>query len=130
MLTDGVQGDIIYQYVAFTKVLDDQISLYGRTREAVTETIRICKDRNLLKQYLTEHEQEVRDIMVTLFDNETILKGYTREKEKDALNEGIKTKALDDARNLIKEGLPVELVARAINLPISEINEIKSQMAN
>ena len=68
--------------------------------------------------------------MNTLFDNETILKGYTREKEKAALNEGIKKKALEDARNLIKEGLPVELIACAINLPISEINEIKSQMAN
>ena len=68
--------------------------------------------------------------MVTLFDNETILKGYTREKEKAALNEGIKTKALEDARNLIKEGLPAELIARAINLPISEIDEIKSQMPN
>ena len=41
---------------------------------------------HLWKQYLTEHEQEVRDIMVTLFDNETILKGYTKEKEKAALN--------------------------------------------
>lgn len=134
VLTDGVQGDIIYQYVAFTKVLDDQIRMYGRTREAVTETIRICKDRNLLKQYLTEHEQEVRDIMVTLFDNETILKGYTREKENAALNEGIskgeRKKALEAARNLIKEGLPVELIARALNLPLAEINEIKSQMAN
>ncbi len=72
--------------------------------------------------------------MNTLFDNETILKGYTKEKEKAALNEGIskgeKKKALETARNLIKEGLPVELIARAINLPISEINEIKSQMAN
>ena len=68
--------------------------------------------------------------MNILFDNETILRGYIREKEKAALNEGIKKKALETARNLIKEGLPVELIARAINLPISEINEIKSQMAN
>ena len=72
--------------------------------------------------------------MNTLFDNETILRGYISEKEKAALNKGIgkgeKKKALETARNLIKEGMPVELIARAINLPISEINEIKSQMPN
>ena len=84
----------------------------------------------LWKQYLTEHEQEVRDIMVTLFDNETILKGYTREKIIAARQEGQKLEKIENAKNLLKEGLPVELVARAINMPISEVNELKSKMAN
>ena len=124
VLTDGKEHDIIYQYVALTKVLDDQVRLHGRTREAIIETIRICKDRDLLKQYLTEHEQEVQDIMVTLFDNETILKGYTREKEKAAERK----KAIEAAKNLLIEGLPVELIARALNLSICEIDAIKAQM--
>ena len=97
---------------------------------------------HLWKQYLTEHEQEVRDIMVTLFDNETILKGYTKEKETAALNEGLargrtegmeagqKLEKIENAKNLLKEGLPVELIARAINMPISEVSELKSKMAN
>ncbi len=50
------QGDIISQYVTFTKVYDEQRKLYGRTRKAVTETIRICKDKNVLKEYLEERE--------------------------------------------------------------------------
>ena len=29
------------------------------TKQAVTETIRICKDRNILKQYLSSKEVEV-----------------------------------------------------------------------
>ena len=72
--------------------------------------------------------------MITLFDNETILKGYTREKEKAALIEGIskgeQNKAIETAKNLLKEGLPVELIARALNLSIREINAIKAKMAN
>lgn len=76
--------------------------------------------------------------MNTLFDNETILNGYTREKEKAALNEGLakgrsegmKLEKHENAKNLLKEGLPAELIARAINMPISEVSELKSKMAN
>ena len=39
------------------------------TQKAVTETIRICKDRNVLKEYLLEREKEVVTIMMSLFDD-------------------------------------------------------------
>ncbi len=51
------KGDIISQYVDFTKVYNEQVKLHGKTREAVLETIRICKDRNVLKEYLSEREE-------------------------------------------------------------------------
>lgn len=60
------QGDIISQYVTFTKVYDEQRKLHGRTRKAVTETIRICKDKNVLKEYLEEREKEVENIMLAM----------------------------------------------------------------
>ena len=40
--------DIISQYVTFTKVYNEQVKLLGRTKEAVLETIRICKQQNIL----------------------------------------------------------------------------------
>ena len=45
----------------------EQRKLHGNTEKAVTETIRICKDRNVLREYLMSKEQEVVDIMMTLF---------------------------------------------------------------
>ncbi len=45
-----------------------QIKLYGRTREAIINTINICKDRDILKEYLSSREKEVVDMMMTLFD--------------------------------------------------------------
>lgn len=44
VITDGQDGDIINQYVVFTKVINDQVRIYGRTRQAVIEAIRICKN--------------------------------------------------------------------------------------
>lgn len=41
VLTDGRKNDIIYQYVAFTKVPDSQIDKHGRNERAVSEAIRI-----------------------------------------------------------------------------------------
>lgn len=41
-----------------------------------------------------------------------------------------KLEKIENAKNLLKEGLPVELIARAINMPISEVSELKSKMAN
>ena len=60
MIYDGKKGDIISQYVAFTRVYNEQIKLHGRTRKAVLETIRICRDSHILKEYLEAREQEVK----------------------------------------------------------------------
>ena len=59
MIYDGRGGDIINQYVAFTKIYNEQVKLHGRTREAVLDTIRICKDQDVLSEYLSSREKEV-----------------------------------------------------------------------
>lgn len=45
-------------------------------------------------------------------------------------SEGMELEKFENAKNLLKEGLPVELIARAINMPISEVNKLKAQIAN
>ena len=80
------EGDIIGQYIIFCKVYQEQRKCYGNTRETVTETIRICKDRNVLKS----REKEVVDIMMTLFDEEQIYKAF----ENDIKQETVKNKAI------------------------------------
>ncbi len=68
--------DIINQYIIFCKVFNVQTKKHGMTQKAVTETIRICKDRNVLKEYLLEREKEVVTIMMRLFDDEQIMKSF------------------------------------------------------
>lgn len=82
VIYDGREGDIISQYISFTKVCKEQVALYGRSREAILETIRICKDRNVLKEYLESREKEVVDIMMALYDEEEIMERYV-ESEKN-----------------------------------------------
>ena len=79
--------DIIGQYIIFCHVMDEQIKKYGRVREAALETIRICRDRNVLKKYLEEREKEVVNIMIELFNQELAVKEYGDEREEKGRNE-------------------------------------------
>lgn len=111
---------IIGQYIIFSKVYNEQRKLYGATQKAVTETIRICKDRNVLKEYLENREQEVVDIMMTLFDDDQILKAYTQ----DIIEENTKENAKQTAMKLIKTG-KMSLVEIADCVPSLSIDELK-----
>ena len=90
MIYGDNEDDIIGQYVLFTKVYDEQRKLYGRTQKAIEETIRICKERNVLKEYLESREGEVVTMMMTLFDHEQIMKNHDasiRREERKKANE-------------------------------------------
>ena len=88
MIYDGKEGDIIAQYVMFSKIYKKQRALYGQTQKAVQETIRICKDKNILRPYLEKRETEVIDIMMTLFDQEYALEAYAEEIRQESWAEG------------------------------------------
>ena len=112
MIRDGKPGDIVSQYVAFTKITDDQIRKYGRTKETAEEIVRMCLERNILTEYLEERKGDVMDIMTTLFDQETVLKNMIkREKRETQLEEIISSVEEGDysiERGAKKAGLSVE----------------------
>ena len=116
------EKDIIGQYIIFSKVYNEQRKLYGNTKKAVTETIRICKNRNVLKEYLESKEQEVVDIMMTLFDDEQIMKAYTKDIED--------SKERETAERMIKDGeIPLEKIARYVpTLSMEELKEIEAKV--
>ncbi len=72
VIYDSKKGDIINQYINFTKVYNEQVKIHGRTATAVLETIKICEDKNILSEFLKTRESEVRDTMMLLFDQEYI----------------------------------------------------------
>ena len=72
----GDNADIIGEYVAFTKIYDEQRTIYGPTKQAVEKTISICKGKNVLKEYLIREEKEVLDMYALLFDEEQIMKNH------------------------------------------------------
>ena len=88
VIYNSKKGDIISQYIMFTKIYNEQVKLHGRTREAVLETIRICKDEGVLRDYLASKEKEAISIMMTLFDKEYVLNTYLKDMAKENREEG------------------------------------------
>jgi len=86
---DG-SGNIIDQYIGFCRVFNEQRKLYpDDPRKAIQETVRICKDKNLLKKYLEKHETEVIDMMDALYSQEKVDELREYEARKEAREEGI-----------------------------------------
>ena len=113
-------GDIINQYVFFTKICNEQVKLYGRIKKAIIETIRICKDRNVLKEYL-ESREEVVDIMMVLYDEEEAMRTYV---ESERYDEKVKT-----AARMIADGdLPVEKIAQYSGLALEKVLDMQKEL--
>ena len=121
MIYDGKEGDIINQYVLFTKICNEQMKKHGRTRKAVTEAIQICKDRDVLREYLSSRESEVADIMMVLYDEEEIMRSYVESEVYDA--------KIETAKRLLKmQKLDNDEVAAGSGLTIEEVEELASEL--
>ena len=89
VISDSKQEDVIDQYIRYTHELDKNITLYGRTRKAVEETVRYCIANDILRNYFLEKgEMEVIDLMMVLFDDDVVMRNHdatirreTREEE-------------------------------------------------
>ena len=109
ILRDGSKGDILSQYVAFTRVCKEQVALHGRTQKAVEEIVRICQTTDILAEYMKSREKEVKNIMFTLYDEEEILRRHdktvaeaaAREAEQRGISQGISQGVVTSLRNLI-----------------------------
>ena len=102
-------NDIITQYINFCNILNQQIAIYGPTMTAIKNTIRICRDRNLLKEYLGNRSPEVESIMMTLFNQEEVmdiyLYNYGEEKKAEGEAKGEAKGKINTVKNMIKAGL-------------------------
>jgi hypothetical protein len=114
--------DIINQYIIFCKVFSGQTNQHGMTRKAITETIRICRDRNILREYLEQREKEVVTIMMSLFDEEQIIKSFIKSERHD--------EARETAERMIKMGkLSLDEISLYVpSLSFDELRELEAEV--
>ncbi len=122
VIYESDKDDIINQYIIFCKVFNEQTKQYGMTQKAVMETIHICRDRNVLSEYLLDKEKEVVTIMMSLFDEEQIMKSFIRSERHDADRE--------TAERLIKKGkMTLEDIAECVpSLSLEELRELEAEI--
>ncbi len=121
VITDGKNDDIIQQYVRFTKVYNEQVKMYGRNAKAVSETIKICENENVLAEYLRSREKEVSGIMLAFSDIDRQFDLYVNNEKQFAREEGILFTLLDLVK---KKLLSVSQAAEQANMTVEEFKEI------
>ena len=63
-------------------------SYIRRFEKAISETIRICTDEEVLKEYLSNRKEEVVDMMCALFDEEKIMKAHDKTVHEEGMAKG------------------------------------------
>ena len=122
VIYESDKDNIINEYIVFCKIFNEQIKDHGMTKQAVTETIRICKDRNILKHYLSSKEVEVVTIMMSLFDDEQIMKTYMKDIKRETL--------MENAKHMLKMGkLTIEEIPVCYpDLTMDDAKEIEKEL--
>ena len=129
MIYDGKEGDIINQYVLFTKICNEQMKEHGRTRKAVMEAIRICKNRDVLREYLSNRESEVVSIMMVLYDEEEIMRSYVESEVYEATQRAAHNEKIETARRLLQmQKLANDDIAAGSGLTIEEVEKLADEL--
>ena len=100
VIYDSAQGDILNQFITFSKVFDQMRRKHpDDKRKAVLETIRICQEKDVLAAYLSE--EEAATVMFTFADQE---REYSRALQKERA-EGREEGIISTLISLVREHL-------------------------
>ena len=120
--TDGdgnTPADILNQFIIFSKVFDKQRKLYPNDiRKAVQETIRICRELDVLNDYLAE--EEAATVMYAFADQEREFSKALRKER----SEGARSQMEEDAKGMYAEGIKPDVIARIQKTSVDVIEGI------
>ena len=117
VLKSTTSRDILDQYVGFCHIVQEQRKLYGRSLKSISEAIRICKEKDILKEYLSEKEKEVINTMLFLFDQEDAINRMINSSVAKAIEETTKRVREDTEKRLredIEKSVREELLGKKL----------------
>ena len=124
-LYENDTDSIISQYINFCKIYREQMKLYGKEKKTITETIRICESKDILKEYFLNREEEIISVMMNLFDEERIMESYIKSEQQEAVREEDKNIAI----RLIEMGkMSLDDISVAVKLPLDEVKKLELEV--
>ena len=67
-------------------------------------------------------------MLIAEYSYETDIKVQRREAYREGLEQGAEQTKIETAKKLLKEGLPVEQIARCTDLPLEKVQELKQNI--
>ncbi len=134
---DENKKDIIHQYIMFCQVFNEQIKAYNYSPQAIRETLRICRNKGILAEYIKKLEGEIMNIMTYMFDEENNKRlfgleqwklGNEKGKEegkKLGKEEGKKEANRQTAIKLLNINMDISMIEQITGLSKEEILKLK-----
>ena len=128
VLCKGNKKSILGQYILFTRVYTKQKKECKDIETAVKNTIEICMNDEILKEYLDYRKMEVQE-MITAFMTqeeafESFLKDEVKRGRKEGREEGREEGKMDTLINFFKNGAGLDLISKAAGMSIDEVKSI------
>ena len=128
VLCTGNKKSILGQYILFTRVYTKQKKECKDIETAVKNTIEICMNEEILKEYLSIRKTEVQEMVNEYMKQETAFKIFMDDQRQTGLREGREEGReegkIDTLVNFFKNGAGLDLISKAVGMSIEEVKNI------
>lgn len=121
--------DILSQYIEFSKIYRTMSKAYRSDRKRVIEeTIRVCKESNILYEFLKSREREVYTMLENLWDEEREQMLFNKEKEKEYEEKGRYDMLKTSVKAFIDLGFSTDIIAEKLNVSEDEVMKVLTEL--
>ena len=120
----------LYDYVRYVGRITDNQKSGMPVKDAVDDAVNWAIDQDLLGGFFSINKAEVIAMCLTEFDVESAIKTWREDGYEDGLTAGKQEKAEEAARNLLKESVNTEIIARCTGLPLENVRKLAEELDN
>ena len=120
-----IQGTcvILKEYCQFIEIVE---RMYNKRfpKRSFKKAIETAMEEGILVEYLDRKSREVINMLCAKYD----YKMDIAVKKQEAFEDGQQQKAMEDAKNLLKENISPEIISRCVGLPLEEVLKFKEEI--
>ena len=124
VLCTGNKKSILGQYILFTRVYTKQKKECKDIETAVKNTIEICMNDDILKEYLDYRKMEVQEMITAFMTQEEAFESFLKDEVKRGRKEGEEKGKIDTLINFFKNGIGLDVISKGLGMSIEEVKSI------
>jgi hypothetical protein len=123
----------LYDYSRFVAMVRENAQIGFSDSDAIERAVDEAIKGNLLDGFFRRQKAEVIGMILEEFDEELYKQNVREDGYLEGVEEGIsrgqRQKALEDAENFLREGIPLETISKCIGLPLEQVREIAQSIS-
>ena len=124
VLCTGNKKSILGQYILFTQIYSKQKKECKDIETAVKNTIEICMNDEILKEYLDYRKMEVQEMITAFMTQEEAFESFLKDEVKRGRKEGREEGKIDTLINFFKNGIGLDVISKGLGMSIQEVKSI------